>query len=93
MNRATRRRLQKGQVDVAELQEMVDERVMEAIGYTVRQYSAVMALCLMDKLGFGKVRAQRFMSDVDAMFADVSAGRLTLDDIIDAVEKELGITI
>jgi len=93
MNRAARRRITKGKVDVAELQEMMDERVMEAIGYTVRQYSAVMALCLKDKLGFGKVRAQRFMSDVDTMFADVSAGRLTLDDIIDTVEKELGITI
>lgn len=93
LNRAQRRRIAKGQTNVDELQEIMKDRVMDAIGHTVRQYSAVVALCLKDELGFGKTRAQRFMKDVDTMFADISAGRLTLDDVIETVEKELDITI
>lgn len=93
MTRAERRRLSKGKINMVELQEVINDRVMESIAYTVRQYSAVVALCLKDKLGFGKTRAQRFMKDVDTMFGDVMAGYLTLDDVIETVEKELDITI
>ena len=93
MTRAERRRLSKGKINMDELQEIINDRVMEAIAYTVRQYSAVVALCLRDKLGFGKTRAQRFMKEVDTMFGDVMAGYLTLDDVIETVEKELDITI
>ena len=93
LNRATRRRLERNGVVVKELESIIEERTRDAIDYTVRQYSAVVALCLRDKLGFGKQRAQRFMKDVDTMFADISAGRLTLDDVIETVEKELDITI
>ena len=93
MTRAERRRLSKGKINMGELQEIINDRVMESIAYTVRQYSAVVALCLKDKLGFGKTRAQRFLKDVDTMFGDVMAGYLTLDDVIETVEKELDITI
>ena len=93
MTRAERRRLSKGKINMDELQGVINDRVMEAIAYTVRQYSAVVALCLKDKLGFGKTRAQRFMKDVDTMFGDIMAGYLTLDDVIETVEKELDITI
>jgi len=78
---------------VKELESIIEERTRDAIKYTVRQYSAVVALCLRDKLEFGKKRAQRFMKDVDTMFGDVMAGYLTLDDVIETVEKELDITI
>jgi hypothetical protein len=33
------------------------------------------------------------MKDVDTMFGDIIAGYLTLDDVIETVEKELDITI
>ena len=93
LNRGTRRRLERNGVVMKELESIIEERTRNAIDYTVRQYSAVLALCLKDKLGFGKQRAQRFMKDVDTMFADISAGRLTLDDVIETVEKELDITV
>ena len=93
LNRGTRRRLERNGVVVKELESIIEERTRDAIDYTVRQYSAVLALCLKDKLGFGKKRAQRFMKDVDTMFGDVLAGYLTLDDVIETVEKELDITI
>jgi hypothetical protein len=93
LNRGTRRRLERNGVVVKELESIIEERTKDAIDYTVRQYSAVLALCLKDKLGFGKKRAQRFMKHVDTMFGDILAGYLTLDDVIETVEKELDITI
>ena len=93
LNRGIRRRLERNGVVVKELESIIEERTRDAIDYTVRQYSAVLALCLKDKLGFGKTRAQRFMKDVDTMFGDIMAGYLTLDDVIETVEKELNIKI
>lgn len=93
LNRGTKRRLERNGIVVKELESIIEERTRDAIKYTVWQYSAVVALCLRDKLGFGKKRAQRFMKDVDTMFGDVLAGYLTLDDVIETVEKELNITI
>jgi hypothetical protein len=93
LNRATRRRLERNGVVVKELESIIEKRTRDAIEYTVRQYSAVVALCLRDKLGFGKKRAQRFMKAIDTMFGDITAGYLTLDDVIETVEEELGIRI
>ena len=93
LNRGAKRSLERNGVVVKELKSIIGEQTRNAVDSTVRQYSAVLALCLKDKLGFGKQRAQRFMKDVDTMFGDVLAGYLTLDDVIETVEKELDITI
>ena len=85
MTRQERRRLERKGIDKTELSRIID--------YVVKQYSAVLALCLHDKLGFGKVRAQRFMREVDRVFESINEGYLSLDDVIETVEKELGITI
>ena len=85
MTRQERRRLERKGIDKAELSRIMD--------YVVKQYSAVVALCLHDKLGFGKVRAQRFMREVNQVFDSINEGYLSLDDVIETVEKELGITI
>lgn len=85
MIRQERRRLERKGIDRAELSRIID--------YVVKQYSAVLALCLHDKLGFGKVRTQRFMGEVDQVFDSINRGYLSLDDVIETVEKELGIAI
>ncbi len=85
ITRQERRRLERKGIDQAELGRIMD--------YVVKQYSAVMALCLHDKLGFGKVRAQRFMREVDKVFDSINKGYLSLDDVLETVEKELGIAI
>ena len=85
MTRQERRRLERKGLDGAELSRIMD--------YVVKQYSAVLALCLHDKLGFGMVRAQRFMREVDRVFESINEGYLSLDDVIETVEKELGIAI
>ena len=85
MTRQERRRLERKGIDRAELRRIMD--------FVVKQYSAVVALCLHDKLGFGKVRAQRFMGEVNRVFESINEGYLSLDDVIETVEKELGIAI
>ena len=85
MTRQQRRKLERKGIDRAELSRIVD--------YVVKYHSAVVALCLHDKLGFGKVRAQRFMHEVDQVFDSINKGYLSLDDVVETVEKELGIMI
>ncbi len=89
LNRSTRRRLERNGVVVKELESIIEERTRDAIDYTVRQYSAVVALCLRDKLGFGKIRARRFLQDVNEVFDSIIKGYLTLDDVIETVKQEL----
>ena len=85
ITRQERRRLERKGIDRAELSRVMD--------YIVKQYSAVVALCLHDRLGFGKVRAQRFMREVDDVFDSINRGYLSLDDVLETVEEELGILI
>lgn len=89
LNRGTRRRLERNGVVVKELESIIEERTRDAIDYTVRQYSAVLALCLRDKLGFGKIRVQRFLQDVNEVFDSIIKGYLSLDDVIETVKQEL----
>ena len=89
LNRSTRRRLERNGVVVKELESIIEERTRDAIDYTVKQYSAVLALCLRDKLGFGKIRTQRFLQDVNEVFDSIIKGYLSLDDVIETVNQEL----
>ena len=89
LNRSTRRRLERNGVVVKELESIIEERTRDAIDYTVKQYSAVLALCLRDKLGFGKIRTRRFLQDVNEVFDSIIKGYLTLDDVIETVKQEL----
>ena len=89
LNRSTRRRLERNGVVIKELESIIEERTRDAIDYTVKQYSAVLALCLRDKLGFGKIRTRRFLQDVNEVFDSIIKGYLTLDDVIETVKQEL----
>lgn len=48
-------------------------------------------LVLRDEWGFGSIRIERFMDRLSELIDDVSAGRLSMDDITDALEEELDI--
>ena len=89
LNRSTRRRLERNGVVVKELESIIEKRTKDAIDYTVKQYSAVLALCLRDKLGFGKIRTRRFLQEVNEVFDSIIKGYLTLDDVIETVKQEL----
>lgn len=94
MNRLTRqqrRQLERNGIDPGTYSRLVDDIKQDAINFVFEQYGAVVALCLKDKLGFGKVRAQRFMSHVSEVFDAIEEDYLTLDDVMETVEKELGL--
>jgi hypothetical protein len=93
MNRKQRRALSKQNLTHKDLKVIQEIESKNAIAYTVHQYSAAVALCLHDKLGFGKVRAQRFMQDVEELFDSINQDYLSLDDVLETVKNELGIEI
>lgn len=93
MNRKQRRAISKQNLTHKDLKVIQEIESKNAIAYTVRQYSAAVALCLHDKLGFGKVRAQRFMQDVEELFDSINQDYLSLDDVLETVKNELGIEI
>jgi len=93
MNRKQRRALSKQNLTHKDLKVIQEIEAKNAIAYTVHQYSAAVALCLHDKLGFGKVRAQRFMQDVEELFDSINQDYLSLDDVLETVKNELGIEI
>ena len=48
-------------------------------------------LVLRDEWGFGEVRMDRFIDQLSTLVEDVSAERLSMDDITATLEDELGI--
>ncbi len=93
MSRQQRRRIARKGISPEELREMREQDIRMAVLLTIRDYHAVMLLCLRDQLGFGRVRALRFLEDINEVFDSVRKGYLDLDDIRDTVEKELGIKV
>jgi len=93
MSRQQRRRIARKGISPEELRAMREQDIRMAVSLTIRDYHAVMLLCLRDKLGFGRVRALRFLEDINEVFDSVRKGYLDIDDIRDTVEKELGIKV
>ncbi len=93
MNREQRRKAAKKKLTHKDLKVITEQEAYNAVGFTVKQYSAAVMLCLKDKLGFGPVRAQRFMNNVEELFDSINQGYLSLDDVIQTVEEELNIRI
>ena len=93
MNREQRRKAAKKSLTYKDLKVITEQEAYNAMQFTIEQYSAAVMLCLKDKLGFGPVRVQRFIKDVDELFDSINQGYLSLDDVIQTVEEELNITI
>jgi hypothetical protein len=92
MNRQQRRAIAKKKLTDKDIKAMEEKTTKDAIDFAVTNYLACVALCLHDKLGFGHVRACRFMRDVDNLFDSINQGYLSLDDVLKTVEEEIGIT-
>lgn len=94
MNRAERRRLEKSREKrKATAPDLTRVEITNAIDYSSTAYSAALALVLHDKLGFGKKRSHRLMSQVWEVFESIKSGYLTLDDVLDTVKNELEIDL
>jgi hypothetical protein len=94
-NRAARRanNAQVAMFTEAQVREMIKRSNKQVLKKLADDYSAVLALCLRDRLGFGRLRAHRFLVGVTQMFEDLNADRLSLEDIKQTIDEELGIKI
>jgi hypothetical protein len=93
LNRKQRRQVAKQKLTAEDIKILQKQEGKEATAFAVNAYSAAMALCLHDKLGFGPVRAQRFMKQVEELFDSINQGYLSVEDVIKTVETDLGIQI
>lgn len=96
MNRQQRRAIAKKKLtdkDIKAMEENIKIKTSkDAIDFAVTNYTACVALCLHDKLGFGHYRTCRFLRYVDNLFDSINKGYLSLDDVLETVEEEIGIT-
>jgi hypothetical protein len=68
MNRATRRKLAKKGLNHKELKLLQDATAKNTTKQAVKLYSVAVAMTLRDKWGFGKVRLERFLDQVQDLF-------------------------
>lgn len=107
MNRAERRRLQKEaakaptyNVNQKQLSDLVHNKVedrleeirSEAISKAVQAYTAAWIISLYDEFNFGHKRLQRVLNKVENQFECVTAGAITIEDLVNWC-KEYGIEI
>lgn len=107
LNRAERRRLQKEaakaptyNVNQKQLSDLVHNKVedrleeirSEAISKTVQAYTAAWIISLYDEFNFGHKRLQRVLNKVENQFECVTAGTVTIEDLVNWC-KEYGIEI
>lgn len=65
----------------------------EGISFAVRNYSAVVLLCLKDKFGFTPEQLAIVADHINDMFGSVCAGYLTVEDIENTLKAEDDIRI
>jgi len=66
---------------------------LEVVRQTAKEYSAVVALSLRDELDFGRKRSVKFLEGVNERFGDIKAGRLSIEDIVETLDDEIGVII
>jgi hypothetical protein len=94
MNRAQRRAgITTNYYTEAQVRQLLVSDRQKLLKKFANDYSAVVALCLRDKLRFGKKRSMRFMEKVDILFQDLANGVITIDDIKQVLVDEVKIYI
>lgn len=65
--------------------------------YTMKEfthrYTAVITLALRDQLGFGPKRAHAFMEHVEQILLSLADSTITIEDIYQTIEDEVGVVI
>lgn len=93
MNRAQRRKLAKQGLDHRDLKVIYDTTKQESIRQAVELYSVAVAMVLRDKWGFGKVRLERFLGQVQYLFDSIEKDYVSLEDCKQTLLEECGIEI
>ena len=93
MNRAMRRKLANNpQVLAKAVDTYTTEQQRKAIEYTIKSLSAVIAISLHDKFGWGKERINRLLSYAGNQYACCNKGTVSIDDIMQWA-REYGVNI
>lgn len=93
MNRAERRKRAKQGVTHKDLKLIQNEVQHQAIKESVRIYSTAVAMVLRDKLGFGKVRMERTLVDIQELFDAMTEGYVSVEDIQKTLYEECDVLI
>lgn len=65
----------------------------ESLDFAIAYSMAVALMVLRDKFGFGAKRLEDFIDEVYEMYDSIENDYLDIDDIIQTIEEETGITI
>lgn len=93
MNRAERRKTEKKRITAREIKEIEQEAMRLAVNETVNAILAAVLLHLRDNHGWGGQRGMKLLKQVDETFEAYQKKYVTLQDLKEAVETELGIKL
>lgn len=92
VNRQERRKAAKQGIDHKLIRNVELQTQKKAVNQTTNYCIASALMVLRDRFGFGETRAKRFMGCFSEVFEDVSAGRISFNDLLVQMEEELNIT-
>lgn len=93
MNRAERRKRAKQGVTASDLKTIQEITTQHAIKESVRIYSTAVAMVMRDKLGFGKVRMERTLNDIQELFDAMTEGYVSVEDLQKTLYDECDVLI
>lgn len=99
MNRADRRKNKTAVKDpeyrlkLSDITRIKEEATAEASQRALEYTVVLPMLVLRDKFGFGATRCERFFSEMRELLDAINRDYLTIDEIKETLEKELGIKI
>ena len=96
MNRAQKRQIinnNERMYTVDEVNLMLRRTQKRTLDELANDYSAVMMYTLRHKFDFGHGRATRFIEAIKETFADIDTGLITIEDLKQTLEEEIGVII
>ncbi len=87
MNRKQRRAAEKRGITANDLK----QEQLAGIRFAVKCYSVAVAMVLHDKLGFGAVRLNRVMGQIQDMFDSIQRDYVKISDLEKTLQEECGI--
>lgn len=91
LNRKQRRATAKAGITDSDLKRLQDVTMKQAVNRATADYSVIMAMVLHDKWGFGPVRLQRFLDQVQDLADSINTDYVSIEDCRKVLEAECGV--
>ena len=92
VSRQRKRQFTRGNFTEQELVALLDEAVHYGVNYAVESLQATMAIVLKDKIGISRPKIRKAMEETSKYYKSITEGYVTIEDVKQAVEEEIGIT-